>query len=118
MRRAPTRRRSATSYVVDHSHLADVILRRCGDCSAAYHMEVAQRFLEQAGFDEDDREAVLQIIEQRLERRAPRRLEPPRWRPAAAGTLCSTCGMPYGQHEEDPDWEELTVLCDGSRVRL
>lgn len=118
IRRVPTRRRSASSYVVDHAHLADLVFRRCGDCTIAYHMEVARRFLEQEGFDEDDCEAVLQRLQKRLARRAERQAEPPPWRPAAAGTLCDICRMPYAQHEPDPDFEELTVLCDGSRVRL
>ena len=81
-------------------------------------MEVGERFLEQAGFDEDDRTAVLELLERRLARRAAWDQEPPQWRPAAAGTLCDACGQPYGMHDEDEDWPELTVLCDGSRVRL
>jgi hypothetical protein len=118
MRRVPTRRRSAYSYVVDHAHLADLVYRRCGDCTIAYHMEVARRFLEQEGFDEVDRDEVLAVLREKLERRAARPPEPPPWRPASAGTLCDICGQPYAQHGQDGDFEELTVLCDGSRVRL
>lgn len=118
MRRQPTRRRGSSSYVVDYANLADMILRRCGGCSLEYHLGVAERFLEQAGFDEDDREQVLAIMQQRFERTRIDPFEPPPWRPAAAGTLCEVCGQPFAVHEVDPDFDELTVLCDGTRVRL
>jgi hypothetical protein len=118
IRRQPTRRRSASSYIVDHNNLADLVWRRCEGCSIAYHIEVAERFLNQEGFDEEDRDAVLAILQRRLERAAERPPEPPPWHPAAAGTICERCGRPYGVHEPDQDFEELTVLCDGSRVRL
>lgn len=118
LRRQPTHRRGISSYIVDHSNLADLVWRRCQGCSIAYHLEVAERFLEQEGFDPHDRDAVLAILRQRYERIAQQPLEPPPWRPANGSTICSRCGLPFAAHEPDPDFDELIVLCDGSRVQV
>lgn len=112
--RQPTRRRGAHGAAVDYEHLVDLVRRRCLGCDPAVHREVARQFLAAQHYDVDDQQKVLELLEDLLSR--PGR--PRGWRRADGGTLCSTCGHRFYDHEPDKEAKWLTVLCNGDRVKL
>lgn len=64
----PTRSRGG-NYVVDVENLADLVMRRCEECSVDTHLQTAERFLQAMGFNQDIKTRVLNLVRQRLTER-------------------------------------------------
>lgn len=114
IRRQPTRRRGTTAEV-DHEHLADLILRRCEDCSPDYHIAVARRFLEAEGFSAADVARVLVLVQNRLPRRETQTCVAVQFN---GSVLCDRCHKRLADHPTDPDNPQLVITCNGRRVKL
>lgn len=63
---SPQRRGDRLGYIVDHEHLADLIMRRCEGCDARKHREVAKQFLSACEFPPEDCNVVLALVDRMI----------------------------------------------------